>query len=128
MGNNIGNVMDGMKKDMMIKRARYIDKNNELCQEFYFAHPKSKLQVNQIFNMHFTGSPLWDLFSREAEMVENTYNSSVRIMRNLLRETHRFFIEPLTDTIHLKSILIKRFISFIEHIKNSTKTIPKEIP
>ena len=117
MGNNIGNVMDGMKKDMLIKRARYIDKNNELCQEFYFAHPKSKLQVNQIFNMHFIGSPLWDLFSREAEKVENTYNSSVRIMCNLPRETHRFFIEPLTDTIHLKSILIKRFLSFIEHIK-----------
>ena len=127
MGNNIGNVMVGMKKDMRIKRAKYIDKNNELCQEFYFAHPKSKLQANTIYNMHFTGSPLWDLFCREAEMVENTYNSSVRIMCNLPRETHRFFIEPLTDTKHLKSILIKRFLSFIEQVERSTKVIPKQI-
>ena len=127
VGNNIGNVMDGMKKDMRIKRAKYIDKNNELCQEFYFAHPKSKLQANTIYNMHFTGSPLWDLFCREAEMIENTYNSSVRIMCNLPRETHRFYIEPLTDSKHIKNILIKRFLSFIEQVKRSTKVIPKQI-
>ena len=68
VGNNIENNMNGMKKDMAIKRARYIDKNDELCQEFYFAHPKSKLQVNQIFNTHFTGAPLWNLFCRESVM------------------------------------------------------------
>ena len=34
LGNKINDNMDGLKKDMSEKRARYINKNNELCQEF----------------------------------------------------------------------------------------------
>ena len=31
----------------------YIGKNNELLQEFSFAHPRTKFQINKIFNSHF---------------------------------------------------------------------------
>ena len=43
VGHYIKNVSDGMKNDMKVKRARYIGKNNELIQEFSFAHHKTKL-------------------------------------------------------------------------------------
>ena len=39
LGNIIENNINGMKKDLQIKRARYIEKNNTLEQEFHFAHP-----------------------------------------------------------------------------------------
>ena len=69
-----------MAQDLKEKRARYINKNNELCQEFYFAHPETKLRVNEIYNGHFTGSPLWDLFSPEAVQFEKTWNISFRCL------------------------------------------------
>ena len=58
LGNKIQNKMDGMKQDLLEKRARFISRNMELIQEFSFAHPETKCQVNQIYNFHFTGSPL----------------------------------------------------------------------
>ena len=83
--------MNGLKKDMSIKRARYIDRNNELQQEFFFAHPETKVKVNRIYNTHFTGSPLWDLFSRESEMIENTYNVSIRAMYSSFQAKTQYF-------------------------------------
>ena len=49
-------------------------------QEFSFAHSSTKCNINAIFNSHFTGSVLWDLFGREAEMIYNTWNISIRKM------------------------------------------------
>ena len=125
LGNKFQNKMDGMKQDLLEKRARYIGRNIELNQEFSFAHPKTKIHVNNIYNYHFTGSPLWNLFSREAEMLENPYNLSVKCMFDIPRESHRYLIEELTERPHLKSTLIKRFLSFTEQIMNSSKVALK---
>ena len=62
--NNPGDILN---QDMKEKRAQYIQRNNELMQEFSFAHSSTKCNINTIFNSHFTGSVLWDLFGREAE-------------------------------------------------------------
>ena len=47
--------------------------NNEIMQEFNFAHPSTKMQLNCTYNTRFTGSVIWDLFSRESIMIENTW-------------------------------------------------------
>ena len=102
-----------MTKDIKIKKASYIDKNCELLQEFMSSHPNTRFQTNVIYNSHFTGSPLWDLFSQEAKMLENTWNVSIRRMFELPYTTHRYLVEPVSGHLHLKKILIKRFLSFI---------------
>ena len=125
LGNTVEHRINGLKQDMAIKRASYIAKNNELLQEFYFAHPRTKIKLNNIYNTHFTGSPLWDLFCDEAIKFENTWNRSVRIMYDLPVNTHRYFIEPLVEGRHFKNTVIKRFLRFVENIQKSTKVIPK---
>ena len=95
LGNTITNNNDRNQHDAKIKTSRYIDKNNSLMQEFYFAKPDTKLEINQIYNSHFTGSQLWDLGIRQVEKLESTYNRSVKIMLDLPWATHRCFIEPL---------------------------------
>jgi len=127
LGNKIQNVSNGMKQDVLEKRAKYISKNMELNQEFSFAHPDSKFLVNQIYNNHFTGSPLWNLFSREAEMLENSFNCSFRNMYDLPRESHRYLVEAVTEKQHLRATLIKRFLSFTEQIKKSSKVALKNL-
>ena len=69
-----------------------VQKNNELCQEFYFCHPTTKLKLNQIYNFSYTGCQLWDLFCREAIYLDNSFNVSVRIMLGLPVTTHRYLI------------------------------------
>ena len=123
LGNHLENKIDGMKKDVKIKRACYIDKNNELLQEFHHCHPKTIFDVNRIYNSSFSGSPLWKLSSREVEMLENTWNRSIRLMFDVPNQTHRYFIVPISDHCHLRSILVKRFLNFIDSIKKSSKDI-----
>ena len=116
-----------MTRDIRIKRAGYIDKNCELLQEFLFSHPKSRLEANKIFNSHFTGSPIWDLFSAEAIMLENSWNVSFRRMYDLHFQTHRNLVEPVSEPLHLKKLLIKQFHSFLQQIPKSDKVLPKQL-
>ena len=55
LGNKVENQINGLRKDIIEKRARYIAKNNEIIQEFHFAHPKTKQELNKIYNSHYTG-------------------------------------------------------------------------
>ena len=110
-----------MGYDIKVKRAMFIDRSNELIQEFRFAHPRVKFKMNEIFNSHFTGSPIWDLFSREAVMMENTWNRNVRLMFDLPLQTHRYFVCPLSESTHLRFILMKRFLSFAKKCEVSKK-------
>ena len=121
LGNKIENQINGMKMDIKEKRAKFIDRTNEICQEFHFGHPESKFKVNNIYNSHFTGSPLWNLFSKESESFEKTWNIAFRIMFDLPRETHRYFVEEVSEAPHLKTVLIKSFLSFVDSLRNSNK-------
>ena len=116
-----------MGQDIRMKRAKFISKNNELNQEFWFSHPSTKVSINLIYNFHFTGSPVWDLFSREAVMLENTWNTAVRLMYDLPLQTHRCLIEPVSEVQHLKFVLIQRFLGFLEQIEKSSKNVTKHI-
>ena len=92
-----------------------------------FTHPYARFKTNLIFNSHFTGSPLWDLFSEDAIRLENSWNVSFRRTYDLPFQTHRYLVEPVSGHMHVKKMLIKRFISFLKQILRSKKTIPKEV-
>ena len=47
LGNTVENKIDGMKLDLRQKKANYITKNNDLLQEFSFAHPETLLKVRR---------------------------------------------------------------------------------
>ena len=125
LGNNITNQNCLTSHDINIKRAVCATKNFELNQEFYFANPQTKLKINQIYNTHYTGCPLWNLFDAEAVQFESTYNKSIKLMFDLPLATHRHLIEPITGQSHVRIILVSRFLGFIDQIRNSHKTIPK---
>ena len=92
LGMHFLNKIEGMKHDVMVKRAQFIGRNNELLQEYSFAHPRTKFLMNSIYNSHFSGSPVWDLFSHEAFMLENTWNKSMRLMFDLPLQTHKYLL------------------------------------
>ena len=55
--------------------------------------------------------------------LESCYNRSVKIMMNLPYETHRGLIEPLSRRLHLRKILLKRFVSMTDSLRRSKKPI-----
>ena len=112
---------------MEIKKAKYVSKNIEINQEFHFTAPETKLKVNEIYNQSWYGSVLWDLFSPAAVKLESSYNRSVKIMLDIPYANHRGLIEPLTRRRHLKKILLRRFLQFIEAIKRSKKKLLRTI-
>ena len=125
LGNNISNQGCFTSQDIVIKRAICATKNMELNNEFYFADPQTKFKINQIYNSHYTGSPLWNLFGAEAVQFESTYNKSVKIMYDVPLATHRHLIEPITNQRHVRLTLVSRFLGFIDQIKTSQKIIQK---
>ena len=125
LGTTITNKIDGCEEDIRIKNAMYIGKNLELNQEFYFAHTTTKLRVNNIYNSHYTSSPLWNLFGHGALKIESSFNRSVKVMFGLPLESHRYLIEPLTGMMHIKKVLLSRYLGFIDKIKCSNKKAVK---
>ena len=125
LGITIDSSVDGLKTDLKIKRADYISKNIEILQEFGFSHPRTKIMINSVYNSHLSGSCLWDLFSKEAVQMENSWNVSMRLMLNVPRETHRRFIEPLSQVMHAKILMMKRFLTFLQQIQKSPKKASK---
>ena len=87
LGNTISNVLDGNQLDIKIKAAKYIDKNNLINQEFYFANSSKKLKVNSIYNKHFTGP--WN--------AENWRSFNLPIISRL--KSCLSFLLPHTDTL-----------------------------
>ena len=59
-----------LDQDLLEKRAMYIAKNNELGQEFFFAHPNTKIWINNVYNTSLYGAPLWDLTSKNFAKLE----------------------------------------------------------
>ena len=125
LGTTLTNKIDGCEEDMKVKNAMYIEKNIELNQEFFFTHPSTKLTMNRIYNSHYSGSPLWNLFGIGAKRIESSYNRSVKIMLDLPYATHRCLIEPLTGERHVKKVLVSRYLGFMEKIASSGKKAVK---
>ena len=94
---------------------------NELCQEFYFTDPNLKIQIYNLFNTSFYGCVLWDLFGAEASRHEKTWNVSIRKMLNIPRQTHRYFLEPISKTSHIIFSLSTRFVKFVNKIGSCNK-------
>ena len=109
IGNTIVAAEDGniMNQDVRNKRAAYINKNNDILQEFHFAYPRTTAKVNKIHNTHLYGSVLWNLSAKEVVKLEKTWNVSIRRMFNLPRETHCYLIEELGDQEHVQTLLAK---------------------
>ena len=64
---------------------------------------------------------LWDLSSENAKMIVNSWSVAVRHMWDLPYNSHRYLIEELSG-VHASTMLICRFINFIQSIKKSPKS------
>ena len=110
-----------LKHDLLSKRGKFIGKFHDLWQEFGFADPLIVMRVINIYATSFYGSCLWDFNSPEATKLFNSWNILVRIVFNIPRNSHRYFIEELTNCKHIMSTLFQRYLGFISSLLSSKK-------
>ena len=110
-----------MNKDCDVKRAKFISMIHSLNQEFHFVHSYLVVQLYKIYATSFHGSSIWNLYSNNVSRLYTSWNIAIRILFKIPRETHRYFIEPLSDSIHVKTMLCSRFVSFFDSLCNSSK-------
>ena len=112
---------NSMKIDCSVKRAKFIGKVNSLYQEFHFSTPEGKSKLVDKFCCTFYGSCLWNFYNRECDKLFKSYNVAMRIGFSIPRNSHRYFIEELTDSYHPKVLLSSRFIKFQESVLKCSK-------
>ena len=127
LGTKVMNKIDGCQEDLRLKKATYLQKNCSIIQKLSYTHLKTKIKLNDIYNSHFSGSSLWDLFSPCMLSFESTFNRSVKLMADLPLETHRYFIEPLIGTQHMKLKILRNYLTFIKRMRTSSKPVLKQL-
>ena len=126
LGTMVTNNIDGCQQDIRQKIAKYIDRNCNLNQEFNFSHPETKLMINRIYNCHFSGAQVWDLFSPGVASFEGAFNRSVKVMAGLPYATHRYLVGNIAGG-HIKLRLIKNYLGFIKRIQKSSKLVLRQL-
>ena len=121
---HLGNMLqqdNSMKVDMCQKRGKFIGKMQSLFQEFNYVDPAVFMKVTNLFNTSFYGSSLWDLFSSDCDRIFKSWNVMVRQAFNVHRCTHRYLIEVISESMHPKVMLLSRFVTFVNSLRESTK-------
>ena len=121
---HVGNVLErnnSFSKDLAMKRGDCIGRLHSILQEFHFANPLVKMQLFRIYTTSFYGSSLWDLFSGPCNKLYTSWNIAVRMAFEIPRESHRYFIEELSDCPHPQTMLAQRFQKFHETLGKTKK-------
>ena len=127
LGTVLTNDKEILGKDVMQKRAAYVSRNNELLQEFHFAHPKSLVKINHIYNSSYYGCVLWNYQSKEVERIDKSWNVSMRKLLRLPFNTHRYFLEPISQSTHARYLFYSRFLKFTDSLRLCQKAIVRNL-
>ena len=106
-----------MDMDIRMKRAAFIKNSTDIR----FALPGQILGAIQTHSCHFYGSMLWDLFSGRAYQLYRSWNTAVKLVWDLPRATHNFFVEHLLaqDLRSARQQVLSQNISFLGGLARS---------
>ena len=112
---------NSMKMDIAQKRGAFIGKVNSLMQEFSSTSPSIMTRLVNTFTTCVYGSNLWDVFSKDCERLYTSFNVAARNILRVHRCTHRYLLEPLLQSRHLKTMILSNFVSFYKSLINNEK-------
>ena len=110
-----------MNMDTRMKRAAFIKNSVDTRTMFSFALPTQVLNAIMVYSAHFYGSPIWDLYGEIANQVYKRWNTSVKLVWDLPRATHNFFVDNfLAESFSSvrKNILVQ-YTSFVKRLGKS---------
>ena len=111
--------------DCDMKCKSFTGSFHALRQELKSQDPFVLLNLINIYISHFYGSNLWNLFN--CDQVYILWNNMIRNVFNLPQQTHRYLIEPISETHHVFSMLTNRFIKFFLRLYSSDKLVIRNL-
>ena len=78
------------------------------------------MKLYKIYATSFYGSNLLDLFCDKTNKIFMSWNTAIRILFNIPRQTHRYFIS-ISESIHVTTMLCSRFVSFCDSLCKSPR-------
>ena len=121
LGTMVTNELEMLEYDIGVKRAKYVENANALLQEFRWAHPAIMTKINEIYNSSIYGSNLYPLNSLNLDKLYKSFNTSIRAIWDLPRNTHRYIACNLTHR-HISTAIISNKINFYRKLENSSKS------
>ena len=103
-----------MAQDCREKRAQLIDGSVKIREGFGFAHPAEQITAVDKYCSAVYGSNLWDLGSREAEMLTNAWRTGHKLAWDVPRACRTFLVQSVLapHVPSLRASLLHRAIGF----------------
>ena len=110
-----------MDMDTKMKRASFISSSTEIRNMFSFALPSQVLNAINVYSAHFYGAMLWDLFGDMAGQVYRCWNTCVKLVWDLPRSTHNYFVEHLLakDWVSVREKILVQYVKFLQRLSRS---------
>ena len=111
-----------MDKDCIRARAKFIDKSVDVRHQFSFATPALTLKMVQVLCCDGYGSMLWNLQSDSAESYFKSWNTCVKLVHGLPRNTFTYLVEGFLsqDQTSLRNQILSRYPGFYRKLQMST--------
>ena len=114
---HLGNLLESknsMKRDITVKRGKFIGQINSLSQEFFYV--STFMNILNIYTVSFHGSGLWDLFSSDCA---GSIKHGMWLLDMLGMSPT--LIELISGSLHPKVMLASRYCGFVKYMLPSPK-------
>ena len=112
---------------MVFANKNVFDRVHQVHQQFGQYHPKLVLNLISIYSTALYGSNLWQICSEEHFKLNRSWNTAVKIVWDLPHPTHKRFLESICPVPHLESVLTGRYVSFVQSLVKSDKSLLRMI-
>jgi hypothetical protein len=103
-----------MEKDSQRARGKFISKTIDIREELCFAHPEQIMQAVQLLCTDGYGSMLWKLRSPGAESFFKSWNTCVKLVHGIPRNTFTYLVEGYfaSGQTSLRNQILSRYSGF----------------
>ena len=110
-----------MEKDCLRARAKFIDKSSDLRDKLHHANEVNVIRAIQLLCSDAYGSMLWDLSSDYAEQYFKSWNTMVKLVHRVPRDTFTYLVEGYfaNGLPSLRNQVLSRYPKFIRSLQVS---------
>ena len=113
--------MTNMEKDCQRAREKFISKTIDVREQLSFAHPKQKMRAVEVMCMDAYGCMLWDLGSEASEQFFKCWNTCVKLVYGVPRNTFTYLVEGFlaSEMVSMRNQILSRYAGFHRKLMNS---------
>jgi hypothetical protein len=110
-----------MDQDCKVHRAQFIQKSIEVREQLHFARPDDVLKSVKVYCSDSYGSMLWTLRSDPAESYFKCWNTCVKLVNKVPRNTFTYLVEGFfaKEQTSLRNQVLARYTGFFHSLLNS---------